>query len=1537
MALNGYKYHIAAMLGSSLQTPALSLGVIGYDIDTKTFRVGDDTSTPPKVPTNKSSGSFEFPNITDFKLRNLSLYTGGKIDGVEPKTMVKAAGFAYHLNNGQFGNVSLQSPNGSITIGSPSIDPLNPSRLLVNLSLKQAFVDILNSGFNLGDVQDVDDIPNEEGDPIIHHNNTYYIWNTENNTYNPIGIPVLSDNIPSVPGPQMFIDASDDDNRKLRMWSGTAYIAVGGGNEVYIDDIEPVNPIEGSWWRQPSLDNLKARIDNNWLDIEFSSDTSETTLVKRALWESWRLNDEGYAWDFFVSNPRYNQRSFEAMAVGTTSGDDTITVPNSYPFEVGSTYAIFTDEGLVEEVTILNKPSSTTLRITSTFGTTYTIDAGAKIGPTSFDIKEGYAEVKGDQVYIAEGISVLRKWNKGIVLIRRDAYGTGLFQVYYRETGTDTWVKAKILNTQGVAHEPEWSEELYSIPVNRKDFDVRVFYEGDPEVVEKVKYFAFYTDPEQSDDLRVDKPVNVSPANLAVNISQTPTLTLSDFLSLYGISQGGAHFQISNDSRFFDVVIDTSTEPLISWEAVSGQSAAFTDALMYDDRKGVLVGDAAVILTTDNGGKTFTTRTSAIDTKDINALGWNYSNRIYAVGDSGSIQHTVDYGVNWVQAAGVDGFTDNLYGVAAADNYGVAVGDDGTILTSTNNGVIWVTATNAGSYTGTFYAVSMTSNGKAIAVGTDGEIQTSPDYGVTWVSRTPAGSFSGTFYAVAIDDNGYAVAVGTDGEIQTSSDYGSTWVSRDADDSYTGAFRAVKLRGTTVVAVGANGEIQTSENRGQTWISRPPAGASTATMMGIALNTSDDYAFIVGSGGTVQHTQILEGEVGDSYSVPQGSDLLQNNRVYYWRGRMQDSLGFWSEWSEPTAFATSAVFRVVDQPSNVLPANDATNVKLIPTLVSSPFVTGSENPDTHDGSQWQVSATPDFTSTVYDSGEVTDLLTHTLPSALTAFATLYWRVRHYGAIVGPGPWSIPTKFRVSSVPSAPTIINPVNSSVNNSVAPLLRTSEFSNVDPGVTHYATQWQVSTTSNFSNIVYDPGAITGSTPRQITMPNGVLSSNTLYYVRARHKGISTEWSPWSTTVVFTTNAVGVSTPTISYTGLIPSEIVLRSSAFGLFGTGAQDTHATSDWEIYKISGASSTLVYSAYNSPNKTSITVAKTDISGGELSSGEFYRARVRHTGTGYGNSSYSAYAPAGEFTFPAPVGVAEYTTPGNYNFIVPDNVFSVSVVVVGAGSDGTASRAGSGGALAYKNSIAVTPGQTIPVSVGGRGSVGGLSSFGNLVSASGGTTNAGGTPTGHDGGGAGGIGGNFITGYGGGGGSAGRYNSAGGNGVSYTFENVTTPVVTTTSNVVQSLVSTEYFGSGGGGYPTINENPVNSGDQYGVGPYPSTYITWSTFTYRVENNPDNQGFNQTGYIKTTYRWDEIITENTTYVDTTVYSNTESTGTAGLGRGGQQGLIGEGIGLLGSNVSPSTGYGAGGAAPSGLGTSGAVRVIWGAGKVYPTNAV
>ena len=252
----------------------------------------------------------------------------------------------------------------------------------------------------------------------------------------------------------------------------------------------------------------------------------------------------------------------------------------------------------------------------------------------------------------------------------------------------------------------------------------------------------------------------------------------------------------------------------------------------------------------------------------------------------------------------------------------------------------------------------------------------------------------------------------------------------------------------------------------------------------------------------------------------------------------------------------------------------------------------------------------------------------------------------------------------------------------------------------------------------------------------------------------------------------------------------------------------------------------------------------------------------------------------------PSGEAVFTTPGTYNWTVPEGVTSVSVVCVGAGGGSQIGSGGAGGgALVYKNNVAVTPGASVSVVVGATNntSSGGSSSFSTVATAYGGGPNGnggvpgnGGSYTGGDGGGSGGSGGSGG-GQNGGGGGAGGYAGSGGSGGN-----------NGTGNGSNGAGGGGGGGGGGAGGSSTPASPSGGGGG-GVGLY-------------------GQGANGTGGA--------------------------AGGTSG---GGQPGTGGSGgtNGTVGTAGSAAGLYGGGAAYPGSSG-GGAVRIIWGYGRSFPYNA-
>ena len=148
-----------------------------------------------------------------------------------------------------------------------------------------------------------------------------------------------------------------------------------------------------------------------------------------------------------------------------------------------------------------------------------------------------------------------------------------------------------------------------------------------------------------------------------------------------------------------------------------------------------------------------------------------------------------------------------------------------------------------------------------------------------------------------------------------------------------------------------------------------------------------------------------------SYSVPAG--VLVANKVHYWRSRVMDVGGLWSDWSAAGYFTTAVTYAFVVAPAITGPAANAVDVPEQPTLSCSALaVVGSAQ--THSSSQWRIrSQTGNYAAPVWDSGiDVTNKLSVVVPAAklLAGQSTYYAQMRQQGSVTGWSEWSPEVKF-----------------------------------------------------------------------------------------------------------------------------------------------------------------------------------------------------------------------------------------------------------------------------------------------------------------------------------------------------------------------------------------------------------------------------------------------------------------------------------------------------------------------------------------------
>ena len=303
-----------------------------------------------------------------------------------------------------------------------------------------------------------------------------------------------------------------------------------------------------------------------------------------------------------------------------------------------------------------------------------------------------------------------------------------------------------------------------------------------------------------------------------------------------------------------------------------------------------------------------------------------------------------------------------------------------------------------------------------------------------------------------------------------------------------------------------------------------------------------------------------------------------------------------------------------------------------------------------------------------------------------------------------------------------------------------------------------------------------------------------------------------------------------------------------------------------------------------------------------------------------------YVPVGSGTNSG-VGQVEWTAPGLYSWTCPLGVTQISVLCIGAGGGGSnvgnnvttyTGRSGGGGALAFANNVSVTPGTvyTIRVGAGGAGAIAPVPAYQNYSGQDGGNSffsdsvttfceaggGEGGDSASFSGNLTGGGGGQVITGTGGaggdggqgssgngttGGGGAGGYNGAGGG---TNWSGTGNPAATGSGGGGQGGAG-GIGGAGGGGVGLYGLGSDGAGGSGGSG----------TSVPAVGGGAGSGGV----------------------------AGGDSVSSAG-GVGGAYGG-GGGMGYHDRDV-----YGNGGIyqGPGGPGAGGAVRIMWGAGRSYPS---
>lgn len=267
----------------------------------------------------------------------------------------------------------------------------------------------------------------------------------------------------------------------------------------------------------------------------------------------------------------------------------------------------------------------------------------------------------------------------------------------------------------------------------------------------------------------------------------------------------------------------------------------------FDGQRGVAVGAAGEVQTTEDGGKTW--KASKLPT-DLAMLGVHVDPaRTITVGQTGSA-FVKSAGGEW--EASKTGIEKRLFSVSS--NVGgltVAAGEFGALVLSEDGGRTWHPLTLDWMQVGTdggaephLYGAHVAADGAITVVGEFGLVLRSTDRGRNWSVQNKA---SASLFDVEIRDDGKGYAVGQDGYALKTTDGGVTWTCIDVGSK--AILNGVHSSADGKVTITAMREMMISNDDGASWSSVNNPEVTTVWYVGVASPGTDVLA--VGQSGRI--------------------------------------------------------------------------------------------------------------------------------------------------------------------------------------------------------------------------------------------------------------------------------------------------------------------------------------------------------------------------------------------------------------------------------------------------------------------------------------------------------------------------------------------------------------------------------------------------------------------------------------------------------------------------------------------------------------
>ena len=282
-------------------------------------------------------------------------------------------------------------------------------------------------------------------------------------------------------------------------------------------------------------------------------------------------------------------------------------------------------------------------------------------------------------------------------------------------------------------------------------------------------------------------------------------------------------------------------QPDRSWENYFGTT-------ILSSGRAIVVGDKGVVMTSDDGGRTWTRQKLKSGPKyyDLYSVAFTADgSRGWAVGDAGVIFSTDDRGASWTEQKGPPGLKSALLKVTVSDAQKFcASGEHGVLLCTTDGGSTW----NLNRFHDfVFFDVTYTDPNNVWAVGEFATLLHSPDGGKTWQVRNGGEIGQGDpLFSIAFDGQ-RGLAVGLIGTSLQSNDGGKTWQAHELSNGHRSLYTvsSVPSQNGEFYAAGEAGLSDLINNGELTPVSSGVADAIAGSAF------SPRFAIAVGLSGTI--------------------------------------------------------------------------------------------------------------------------------------------------------------------------------------------------------------------------------------------------------------------------------------------------------------------------------------------------------------------------------------------------------------------------------------------------------------------------------------------------------------------------------------------------------------------------------------------------------------------------------------------------------------------------------------------------------------